>query len=87
MQRCISESVKRAFRKSIRLSFSQIASKLMPRLTITLSDEEHQALKLLTLMERKKLVTVVQEAIHNHLKTKGAFHLEVRTRPELSDHP
>ena len=55
----------------------------MPRLTITLSDEEHQALKLLTLMERKKLVAVVQEAIHNHLKTKGAFNLEVRARPEL----
>lgn len=57
----------------------------MPRLTITLSEEEHQALKLLTLMERKKLVAVVQEAIHNHLKTKGAFNLEVRSRPESDD--
>ena len=54
----------------------------MPRLTITLSDEEHQALKLLTLMERKKLVAVVQEAIHNHLEAKGAFNLEVKPRSE-----
>lgn len=53
---------------------------LMPRLTITLSDEEHQALKLLTLMERKKLVAVVQEAIHSHLVAKGAFNLEVKPR-------
>jgi hypothetical protein len=57
----------------------------MPRLTITLSDEEHQALKLLTLMERKKLVAVVQEAIHSHLKAKGAFNLEVRSRPGSDD--
>lgn len=54
----------------------------MPRLTITLSDEEHQALKLLTLMERKKLIAVVQEAIHNHLEAKGAFDLEVRSRSD-----
>jgi hypothetical protein len=54
----------------------------MPRLTITLSDEEHQALKLLTLMERKKLVAVVQEAIHNHLEAKGAFKLEVKPRDD-----
>lgn len=57
----------------------------MPRLTITLSDEEHQALKLLTLMERKKLVAVVQEAIHSHLKAKDAFNLEVRSRPGSDD--
>ncbi|MFM7548459.1 MAG: hypothetical protein ACKO8I_06215 [Cyanobacteriota bacterium] len=54
----------------------------MPRLTITLSEEEHQALKLLTLMERKKLVAVVQEAIHNHLEAKGALNLEVKPRSE-----
>lgn len=52
----------------------------MPRLTISLTDEEHQALKLLTLLERKKLVAVVQEAIHNHLESKGAFNLEVKKR-------
>lgn len=52
----------------------------MPRLTISLSEEEHQALKLLALLEKKKLVSVVSEAIHNHLEAKGAFELEVTTR-------
>jgi hypothetical protein len=52
----------------------------MPRLTISLSEDEHQALKLLTLMEKKKLVAVVREAIQNHLISKGAFNLEVKPR-------
>ena len=53
----------------------------MPRLTIALSEEEHQALKLLTLLEKKKLVAVVSEAIRNHLEAKGAFDLKVTSNP------
>lgn len=52
----------------------------MPRLTIALSEEEHQALKLLTLMEKKKLGALVHEAIQGYLKDKGAFELEVKPR-------
>jgi hypothetical protein len=52
----------------------------MPRLTITLSEREHQALKLLTLLEQKKLVDVVGEAILNHLEAKQAFDLQVTSR-------
>lgn len=54
----------------------------MPRLTITLSDKEHQALKLLTLLEQKKLVDVIGEAITNHLDAKHAFDLRVTSRSE-----
>ena len=49
----------------------------MPRITVELSIEEHRALKLLTILEGKKLGAVLNEAIHSYLVQKGAHDLEV----------
>jgi hypothetical protein len=50
----------------------------MPRITVELSAEEHRALKLLCILEDKKLGSVLKEAIHSHLLGKGAHGLEVK---------
>ncbi len=49
----------------------------MPRITVELSTEEHRALKLLSILENKKLGSVLKEAIHAHLLNKGAQELTV----------
>jgi hypothetical protein len=49
----------------------------MPRITVELTTEEHRALKLLSILENKKLGTVLKEAINSHLLNKGAHNLEV----------
>lgn len=49
----------------------------MPRITVELSTEEHRALKLLSILENKKLGSVLKEAIHAHLLNKGANNLTV----------
>ena len=56
--------------------FSPIA--VMPRITVELSVEEHRALKLLTILESKKLGVVLKEAINSYLVQKGAHDLEVK---------
>ena len=50
----------------------------MPRITVELSIEEHRALKLLTILEGKKLGAVLKEAINSYLVQKGAYDLEVK---------
>ena len=52
----------------------------MPRITVELSIEEHRALKLLTILEGKKLGAVLNEAIHSCLAQKGAYDLEVKSK-------
>jgi len=49
----------------------------MPRITVELSTEEHRALKLLGILENKKLGSVLKEAISAHLLNKGAHELTV----------
>ena len=55
----------------------------MPRITIELSIEEHRALKLLTILEGKKLGAVLNEAIHSCLAQKGAYDLKYLAILEL----
>jgi hypothetical protein len=50
----------------------------MPRITVELSVEEHRSLKLLTILEGKKLGDVLKEAINSYLVQKGAHDLEVK---------
>ena len=45
---------------------------------LELSVEEHRALKLLTILEGKKLGAVLKEAINSYLLQKGAHDLEVK---------
>ena len=50
----------------------------MGRITITLSDRDHLAFKLLALQQQKKLVSLIQEAISDYLQRTGAYDLCIR---------
>lgn len=58
----------------------------MPRITVELTPEEHRALKLLAILESKKLGMVLKEAIHHHLLNKGAHDLKVMGKEDSVDH-
>ena len=49
----------------------------MRRVTFSLEDADHLALKLLAINERKAMVEVVQEAIRTYLENKEAYLLAV----------
>jgi hypothetical protein len=49
----------------------------MPRITVELTQDDHRALKLLSIIESKTLGSVLREAIQGHLQHKGAQNLEV----------
>jgi predicted transcriptional regulator len=55
----------------------------MGRVTITLSDRNHLALKLLALQKNEKINVLVQEALVEYLKREGGFDLYIESqRPE-----
>ena len=49
----------------------------MRRVTFSLEDADHLALKLLAIHERKAMFEVVQEAIRNYLENKEAYLLAI----------
>lgn len=55
----------------------------MPRITVELTPDEHRSLKLLCIIENKKLGVVLKEAIHGHLLMKDAHNLEVTGKHDL----
>lgn len=57
----------------------------MPRITISLSDRDHLALKLLSLQQGKRILLIVQEAIQQHLDREGAYSLAIRSNPETGE--
>jgi hypothetical protein len=52
----------------------------MKRITLSLDEADHLALKLLAIQEGKAMIGVVQEAIKKHLDEKGAYRLSVRDK-------
>ena len=52
----------------------------MGRVTITLSDRNHLALKLLALKKNAKINVLVQEALTDYLKRKGGFDLYIQSQ-------
>jgi len=52
----------------------------MRRVTFSLEEVDHLALKLLAIHEQKAMVAVVQEAIGNYLENKEAYSLTVTKR-------
>ena len=55
----------------------------MGRVTITLSDRDHLALKLLALQKNAKINVLVQEALVEYLKQEEGFDLYIESqRPE-----
>ena len=47
----------------------------MGRITVTLSERDHLAFKLLALQQQKKLVLLIQEAMTDYLEKAGAYGL------------
>jgi predicted DNA-binding protein len=54
----------------------------MRRITISVPDEAHRALKLLSILEGKAFGRVVLEAIDYYLKHKDAYNLSVSMKKE-----
>ena len=52
----------------------------MGRVTITLSDRNYLALKLLTLQKNAKINVLVKEALVNYLKREGGFDLYIQSQ-------
>ena len=49
----------------------------MARITLSLKEADHLALKLLAIKEKKAMIGVTQEAITKHLEETGAYRLSV----------
>ena len=49
----------------------------MPRLTISLDDQDHHALKLISLRDNRRLSEVIDEAIKLYLSNSGAYSLSI----------
>jgi hypothetical protein len=54
----------------------------MPRVTLSIAEREHMALKLLALQRNQKMVAVIELAIKKYLDDEGAYDLAIRS---LSD--
>jgi hypothetical protein len=52
----------------------------MPRVTLTVADREHMALKLLALQRNQKMVAIIDLAIKQYLKDQGAYDLAIQSR-------
>ena len=50
---------------------------LMKRVTFSLNEADHLALKLLAIKENKAMIGVMQDAITKHLNETGAYRLSV----------
>jgi len=57
----------------------------MPRITISISDRDHLALKLLSLHSNKRFLVVIQEAIHRYLLSEGAYNPAIYSNPEANE--
>lgn len=51
----------------------------MGRITITLNDRDHLALKLLGLQRNQKIAILLQDAMHRYLEQTGAYDLAIRS--------
>lgn len=51
---------------------------MMGRITVTLSERDHLAFKLLSLHQQKKLVLLVKEAMQDYLEKTGAYDLSIQ---------
>ena len=59
----------------------------MPRLTLTLDDRQHKALKLLALKRDRKMLSLIKEALDRYLECEGGFDLSICSSSEASDVP
>jgi hypothetical protein len=52
------------------------------RITISISDRDHLALKLLSLQSNKRVLAIIQEAIQQRLLSEGAYNLVICSNPD-----
>ncbi len=52
----------------------------MPRVTLTVADREHMALKLLALQQNQKMVAIIDQAIKKYLQDQGAYGLTIQSK-------
>jgi len=52
---------------------------LVPRITLALDDREYLALKLLSLREKKKALSLLKEAVDQYLEREGAYQLKIQS--------
>lgn len=57
----------------------------MPRITLSISDRDHLALKLLSLQSNRKLIALIQDAIAKYLESEGAYALEITPSKDLPE--
>ena len=57
----------------------------MPRVTLTVADREHMALKLLALQQNQRMVTIIDLAIKQYLKDQGAYDLTIQTKVNMAE--
>jgi hypothetical protein len=55
------------------------------RITISISERDHLALKLLSLQQHKKVLAIAQEAIRKHLEKEGAYNLAIHSIPDATE--
>ncbi|TCD56380.1 hypothetical protein CWE16_08350 [Synechococcus sp. BS55D] len=51
----------------------------MPRLTLTLDDRQHKALRLLALQRDRTMLSLVKDAVEEYLEREGGFELRIRS--------
>ena len=54
----------------------------MPRVTLSVGDREHMALKLLALQRNVKMVAIIDMAIKEYLEREGGCDLSIRSRSD-----
>ena len=54
----------------------------MPRVTLSVGDREHMALKLLALQRNVKMVAIIDVAIREYLEREGGYDLSIRSRSD-----
>lgn len=57
----------------------------MPRITLSINDRDHLALKILSLQRNRKLIALIQDAIGQYLESEGAYSLEIKTNKQASE--
>lgn len=58
---------------------------VMPRVTLTVADREHMALKLLALQQNQKMVAIIDLAIKQYLKDQGAYDLTIQSKVDMDE--
>jgi len=57
----------------------------MPRLTLTLDDRQHKALRPLALQRDRTMLSLIKDALGEYLEREGGFELRIRSSADGGD--